>query len=121
MKAIVVLTAALCAFSTIAATTPDARRGREAFEKRCTGCHTLERAKVGPPLRDVYGRRAGKNNGFLYSDALKSATFTWNESTLDRWLTDTEGVVPGNDMSFRLGDAAERADIISYLKQLSGK
>jgi cytochrome c2 len=42
-------------------------------------------------------------------------------SALDRWLTDTESVIPDNDMTFRLNDPAERAKIIAYLKQLSGK
>jgi cytochrome c len=99
----------------------DPGRGRDAFEKRCTGCHALDKIKVGPRLRGVYGRPAGKDAGFIYSDAVKSAPVTWDESTLDRWLTDTESVIPGNDMSFRLDDANERANIIAYLRQLSGK
>jgi cytochrome c len=52
---------------------------------------------------------------------VKSAPVTWDESTLDRWLTDTETVIPDNDMSFRLNDPAERANIIAYLRQLSGR
>jgi len=52
---------------------------------------------------------------------VKGASVTWEESTLDRWLTDTESVIPNNDMTFRLNDADERGDIIAYLKQLSGK
>ena len=99
----------------------DAGHGREAFEKRCTGCHALDKIKVGPRLRGVYGRQAGKDSEFLYSDAVKGARVTWNESTLDRWLTDTESVIPGNDMSFRLDNADERGNIIAYLRQLSGK
>jgi cytochrome c len=45
----------------------------------------------------------------------------WDESTLDRWLTDTESIIPDNDMAFRLNDPADRANIIAYLRQLSGK
>ena len=52
---------------------------------------------------------------------MKKASVTWDESTLDRWLNDTESVIPDNDMSFRLNDPAERANIIAYLKQVSGK
>ena len=63
----------------------------------------------------------GKDPQFTYSDAVKAASVTWDESTLDRWLTDTESVIPDNDMSFRLNDPAERANIIAYLRQLSGK
>jgi cytochrome c len=52
---------------------------------------------------------------------MKGASVTWDDATLDRWLADTESIVPDNDMSFRLNDASKRADIIAYLKQLSGK
>jgi len=116
-----ILTGVVCVTVAIAASGKDPERGREAFEKRCTGCHALEKAKTGPPLRGVYGRKAGKDPQFTYSDAVKNASVTWDESTLDRWLNDTESVIPDNDMSFRLNDPAERANIIAYLKQLSGK
>jgi cytochrome c len=119
---IAIFVGALCATMAIAASArTDAGRGREAFEKRCTGCHALDKIKVGPRLRGVYGRQAGKDAEFLYSDAVKGAPVTWDESTLDRWLADTESVIPGNDMSFRLDNADERGNIIAYLRQLSGK
>jgi len=100
---------------------PDASRGRELFDKRCTGCHALDGVKVGPRLRPVYGRSVGKDAQFPYSDALKASHVTWDETTLDKWLADPDSLIPGNDMSFRLENAAERADIIAYLKQLGGK
>ena len=116
-----ILTGVVCAAIAMAASAKDPDRGRDAFEKRCTGCHALDKIKIGPPLRGVYGRNAGKDAQFTYSDAVKAASVTWDESTLDRWLTDTESVIPDNDMSFRLNDAADRANIIAYLRQLSGK
>jgi cytochrome c len=116
-----ILTGVVCATIGMAASAKDPGRGRDAFEKRCTGCHALDKIKIGPPLRGVYGRNAGKDAQFTYSDAVKVASFTWDESTLDRWLTDTESVIPDNDMSFRLNDPSERASIIAYLRQLSGK
>ena len=116
-----ILTGVVCVTVAVAASGKDPERGREAFEKRCTGCHALDKVKLGPPLRGVYGRVAGKDPQFTYSDAVKKASVTWDESTLDRWLNDTESVIPDNDMSFRLNDPAERANIIAYLKQLSGK
>jgi len=116
-----ILTGAVCATLAIGASTKDAERGRDAFEKRCTGCHALDKTKFGPPLRGVYGRNAGKAPQFTYSDVMKNSSVRWDESTLDRWLTDTESVIPGNDMAFRLNDPGERAKIIAYLRQLSGK
>jgi cytochrome c len=111
------------AFATIlmAAEPSGADRGREIYEKRCAGCHALDRAKVGPPLRSVFGRRAAAEAGFPYSDGLKKARVVWDAPTLDRWMTDPDSVVPDNDMSFRLDQAAERAAIIDYLKQLASK
>jgi len=92
--------------------------GRTAFEKRCTGCHALDREKVGPRLKGVFGRKAGTVPNFSYSDALKGSGVVWDESNLDKWLADPDSVLPGNDMSFRLDDARERAAIIAFLKQL---
>jgi cytochrome c len=99
----------------------DADRGKQLFEKRCTGCHSLDQDKEGPRLRNVYGRTAGRIPTFKYSDALKSAHMTWDEASLNKWLTDTESLIPDNDMSFHVPKADERADIIRFLKVSSGK
>jgi len=95
--------------------------GKALFEKRCTGCHSLDLDKEGPRLRGVYGRAAGTVPGFGYSDELKASHITWDETLLDKWLTDTDSVVPGNGMDFRVPKADERADIIAYLRSLSAK
>ena len=95
--------------------------GKELFEKRCGGCHALDRDKEGPRLGGVYGRTAGSVDSFQYSDALKKSKIKWTEETLDKWLTDTEKLVPDNDMTFHVEKADERRDIIAYLKQNSGK
>ena len=116
-----IVTGVVCASLAIAASGKDADRGRAAFEKRCSGCHALDKTKIGPPLRGIYGRNAGRDPQFTYSDAVRKTSVTWDESTLNRWLTDTESVIPDNDMAFRLNDPADRADIIAYLRELSGK
>lgn len=91
------------------------------FEKRCGGCHAVDRDKEGPRLAGVYGRPAGAVDSFQYSDALKKSRIVWSDATLDSWLTDTEKVVPNNDMTFHVEQADERREIIAYLKQISGK
>jgi cytochrome c len=95
--------------------------GKALFEKRCGGCHALDRDKEGPRLGGVYGRVAGSVDSFQYSDALKKSKVKWVEDTLDRWLTDTEKLVPNNDMTFHVEKADERSAIIAYLKQNSGR
>ena len=117
--AAVVLLIALSAFSQTTAVQPSAEAGKQLFEKRCTGCHSLERNKEGPRLAGVYGRHAGTAPGFNYSAALRSAGFVWDEKRLDQWLTDTQSVVEENNMDFHVPRAEERAEIIRYLKELS--
>jgi cytochrome c len=95
----------------------DAAAGRAVFEKRCTGCHSLDHEKEGPRLAGVVGRRAGTISTFAYSDAVKKSAVVWTEGLLDKWLTDPETVISDNDMSFRLNNPVERAAIIAYLKE----
>jgi cytochrome c len=99
----------------------NAEHGKELFEKRCSGCHALDREKEGPRLGGVYGRKSGTVASFQYSNALKTAHITWDAASLDKWLADPEKLVPDSDMAFQLVRAEERTDIIAYLKQLSGK
>jgi cytochrome c len=99
----------------------DAERGKLVFEKRCVGCHAMDANREGPQLRGVYGRKAGSVAGFQYSASLKSSGLTWNPETLDRWLTDPDAMVPGNDMSLATPKAADRSDLIAYLQQQGGK
>ena len=92
--------------------------GKDMFEKRCTGCHALENDRTGPMIRGVYGRKAGTAGAFAYSDALKNSGLTWTPEVLDKWLSDPDQLVPGNDMAFRVAKQEERAAIIEYLRTL---
>jgi cytochrome c len=60
-------------------------------------------------------------NGFDYSDALKNSHIEWREETLERWLTDPQAMFPGAEMDFFVKNPQERADVIAFLKQQSGK
>lgn len=120
MKKGIALSAFLLAAAALATPQPgDEVKGKDVFQRRCGGCHSPDHSMEGPRLRGVYGRRAGSTGDFHYSDALKNAKFTWDQGLLDKWLTDTESLVPDNDMSFRVPNSAERRDVIAYLKSLS--
>ena len=93
----------------------DAARGERIYQA-CTDCHSLDQNDVGPRHRGVYGRKAGSLSDYSYSAALKSSNITWNEETLDKWLTDPQAFVPGAKMFFHLDSAQDRADVIAYLK-----
>ena len=66
----------------------------------------------------VVGRRAGSVEGYSYSTALKNSNLTWDEATLDSWLTNPSALVPGTKMFFKIDDPQARSDIIAYLKEL---
>ena len=94
----------------------DAVHGKAVLEKRCTGCHALEADREGPRLAGVYGRKAGSVAGFTYSTGLKNLGVTWNDATLEKWLSDPDIVVKDNNMSFSVPKAEERRDLIAFLK-----
>ncbi len=95
----------------------DAAHGKVVFERRCTGCHAMNVDREGPRLAGVYGRKAGSRVGFTYSAGLKNAGVTWNDTTLERWLSDPDVMVRDNKMSFSVPKAEERRDLIAYLKR----
>jgi cytochrome c len=99
----------------------DPVRGREVFERRCTGCHALDQNREGPRLQDVFGRTSGQIAGFSYSPALVKAHIVWNDVTLDQWLADPDTLVPGNNMDFHVPKTQERQDLIRFLEEKAGK
>jgi len=102
----------------------DAKHGAALF-RQCMACHSTEAGEhlTGPSLAHVFGSKAAAADGFeRYSDALKRAGVTWNESTLEAWLADPERFVPGNYMTFPgVRDAQARQDLIAYLKAVADK
>jgi cytochrome c len=97
-----------------------AEPGESVFKKNCAICHTLEpgKNKIGPSLAGVVGRKAGSVPGFAYSDANKKSGDTWDEQTLDTYLTDPRKFMPGTKMVFNgLKGPEDRKALIEYLKE----
>lgn len=106
---------------TSAATTAAATAAKPAEFAVCAACHSTEPGKngIGPSLAGVYGAKAGHVGSFDYSEAMEKSGLSWNQGTLDRYLTDPMGVVPGTKMAYPgLKDAAKRKAMIDYLKTL---
>ena len=110
------ISAALCGTAWAGGLTGDPARGETLYEA-CQDCHSLDKNDVGPRHRGVFGRKAGSLPDYDYSPALKSSNITWNEETLDKWLTDPQAMVPGAKMFFHLDNPRDRADVIAYLKE----
>ena len=97
----------------------DLENGRRVFA-RCRSCHTVTEGgpnMTGPNLHGVFGRHAGAQAKYNYSNALKNAGFAWDAERLDHWLQNPRTFLPGNKMTFPgLPDSADRRDVIAYLK-----
>lgn len=100
-----------------AASAADAERGGALYEARCGACHSLDAHRVGPMHRSVFGRRAGSAPGYDYSPALKEADMTWDAASLDAWLKNPEGLVPGQRMGYSVPDATDRDDLVAFLRR----
>jgi len=104
-----------------AAQAGDAAAGQAVFKSQCSTCHSPVAGKnaVGPSLFGIVGRKPGQIEGFHYSAANKAATLTWDEATLDKYLTSPKTVVPGTTMTYAgVKDETKRADVIAYLATL---
>jgi cytochrome c len=99
--------------------TGDLANGKKVFAI-CKSCHTTVQGgsdMTGPNLWGVFGRKAGTEGTFKYSDGLKAAGFTWDAARIDQWIANPRAVVPDTKMSFAgVKDAKDRTDLIAYLK-----
>ena len=100
----------------------DPKKG-ENDTKPCQACHDFAKdgkAKVGPPLWGVVGRKVASIPGFAYSDKLKSVGGEWTYDMIFAFIKDPKGDEPGTKMTFAgEKDAQKRADILAYLQTLS--
>lgn len=118
MRALAMLAAAALtlAGSGACAAAGDAKNGAALYE-RCAACHSLARDRTGPRHCGLFGRRAGSLKDFAYSEAMKRSAIVWNEASLDRFLANPLKALPGTAMGYAgVADAAQRRDLIAYLK-----
>lgn len=100
---------------------PSASDGAPVAFAICKSCHSVEKGKsmIGPSLFGIVGTKAGEVPGFTFSPAMKASGLTWDDATLDAYLTSPMKMVPGTRMTYAgQADPAKRAEIIAYLKTL---
>ena len=96
----------------------DPVKGKKVF-KKCVACHSLQEGKnkMGPPLNNLLGRKAGSVEGYKYSKAMKNSDVVWDEESLDKFITKPRKFIPKTKMSFRgIKKKSLRDDLISFLK-----
>ena len=99
----------------------NADNGKKVFTQTCSICHDARPGsnRVGPSLFGVVGRTTGSVPGFTYSEANRNAHIAWNPATLDQYIANPRGVIPGTRMSYAgLKDDQKRHDLIAYLATL---
>lgn len=101
-----------------------AARGEKVFQY-CYACHSVQPGEAnlqGPNLRGIIGGRIAAQESFAYSPAMRrfaQQEERWSEALLDRYIAVPHEVIPNTSMEFRgVEDAAERADLITYLRSL---
>jgi cytochrome c len=86
----------------------------------CAACHSVSpgRHGAGPSLAGIWGRKAGSQDGYAYSPALRGSGIVWDAQTLDRWLQGPMQMVPGTRMVVGLPNPEARQAVIAYIQQL---
>ena len=100
----------------------DPAKGQQ-IAKRCSACHSFgkgEPAKAGPNLYGVVGAKHAHQDGFAYSEPMKKSGGNWDIASLDKWLENPKGYIPGTTMAFAgIKSADERAALIAYMNKNS--
>lgn len=110
----------------------DVEKGKKVF-KKCMACHELgegAKAKVGPPLIAIVGKKAASFEGYKYGKSLAAAGeagLMWTEEELDAYLKDPKKYLrkklddkkAKSKMAFKLKKDKDRLNILAYLKSLS--
>ena len=119
MKYIIIILSVLMLISVAHADTKVS--GKKIF-KRCVSCHSFTKTKIGPPLGDIFGKKAGSVEGFKYSKPMKSSDIIWNDCTLDKFLKKPRKYIKGTKMRFSgLKKKSHRDAVIKYLKENQAK
>lgn len=105
----------------------DIMNGSRIFMKNCMSCHSLEKNNkgnktTGPALGMIYGRKAGADAYFEYSQGLLNAQFQWSERKLFDFLKGPKKMF--EDIRCEIPDGGienveERTDLIRFLKKFS--
>ncbi len=102
------------------------------LSKKCQVCHTFkenQKAKFGPSLFGIVGQKAGKSEGYRYSNTLAEASFNWNEAALNNWICNSKSAIKqltGNSkastkMPSQRACGQDAKDIVAYLASLKAQ
>ncbi|MCD5993107.1 c-type cytochrome [Pseudomonas sp. CDFA 602] len=114
MKKIALLMLALTTH-TAASAAGDAQEGKGVYTRLCSGCHKIgpsARNAFGPPLNGIIGRKAGQQEGYVYTQGMKDSDITWTREQLRSYIKDPGKVVPGTRMKLWWMGSDERMEVL---------
>ncbi len=89
----------------------------------CKTCHNTAQGAgdmTGPNLYGVFGRKAGSEPGFAYSDGMKSLGISWDAASIDKWITSPRAMEPATKMTYiGMQNPKDRIDLVAYLKTVT--
>jgi cytochrome c len=89
----------------------------------CAACHSPVKGGgnlIGPNLWGVFGRKAGTEPGFSYSDGMRSLGIVWDADKIRQWIANPRAVIPGTKMIyFGMQNPKDRTDVVAYLKTVT--
>jgi cytochrome c len=102
----------------------NAQTGQQLAQRLCSSCHTFNEggaSRVGPNLHGIVGNHHAHVEGFNYSAGMRGKVAEpWTYEALNVFLNRPAAGVPGTRMAFAgISAAAQRADVIAYLRSIS--
>jgi cytochrome c len=100
------------------------QNGQAIAQRQCASCHSFNeggRNGVGPNLWNIVGAPHAHAAGFNYSAAIAGMKDKpWDYEELNKFIAGPRAYAPGTRMAFNgIASAAQRADLIAYLRSLS--
>ena len=72
---------------------------------------------MGASLKGVFGRKAAALDDYRYSNAMKRANLTWDETNLRDYIVDPQARVKRNRMPFAgLSNSTDADDLVAFLR-----
>ncbi len=102
------------------------QNGQAIAQRQCASCHSFNqggRNGVGPNLWGIVGAPHAHAEGFQYSAALAGMRDRpWDYEELNQFLAAPRAYAPGTRMAFNgIASAAQRADVIAFLRSLAAE
>lgn len=100
--------------------------GERQFKRKCSICHTVtpgSARKAGPSLYKLFGKPAGTERDYAYSDTLERSNIVWSAKAInDLFDLGPDHYIPGTKMPMqRIAEQQDRDDLIDYLRRATAE